>query len=279
MNFLLAALPADLWNPKSQASKQLSKRLADLQVDASMALPTCKSSSRKAPKAFRVFVCEVTGCAKTYKSFGGLVYHMEHAHGQTSIQKPREFPLWDSISLDSESETPPASGDPTTTTTSHSMRSALADPVLPALLPAPLCDPGHASQPGPGGPTKPPGPLRDVFGTFPMEETLCLAKCPHCQDFISAPFYFSHTTTCPKARPDATSSHSPSEVPAATPPALVPIVPQQRDGSSPPSIDDPGGTCLSPLSWRERAQLRQLTEPPERRRLGPPRTYKRKHRE
>ena len=110
-HYLRMALPFEFWNPKSQLNKQVLKRLDDSlsALSTDMGLPSKRARTRRSigdsdSRAPQSFLCTEEGCTKVYKSFNGLTYHLEHAHGYTSVPKPSQLPSWSSVALPFEDE-------------------------------------------------------------------------------------------------------------------------------------------------------------------------------
>eukprot|EP00047_Mylnosiga_fluctuans_P010349 m.15879 g.15879 ORF g.15879 m.15879 type:complete len:290 (+) comp3078_c0_seq1:33-902(+) len=252
---LLSALPAEFWNPKSSTSKQLTKNLLEHHArlgpfnpltyttlgnaDTAGGPDSGSTDSARKRKGSQMppkqHICHVATCGKIYKSSTGLNYHLQKVHNITD-RRPPPPPAWTSVQL--------------STVTPLTAPCLPAHPATPSLPQHPQA---HTDSAVTTLPAAIPCVFEEMYGHFPVSDSLAIASCPACHALIAFRFHHLHQTACPgivRKRPALPEPKPPPpSLPASS--SFAPIV-------APSRMPDSGSK--SPLSWRERAMLRQLMD-------------------
>lgn len=229
--FLHSALPMEYWDPSSKTSRTITTKLATVKLNRSIALPTIAQAPRRISKTTKILPCLVPGCNKVYKSSSGLMYHEAHGHKNVASPVQDQTPLWTNVALDTATNDAPTIAPVAVVSRAGSAETGFSQPLI----------------------------YRDVFGTFPMTDSLLLARCQRCNCLISTSAFTAHQSTCSSLN---ASSGCCSAPPSVAPPHLEHMVdppsPPTASLHSAPDTFSTSASCLSPLSWRERAQLRLM---------------------
>jgi hypothetical protein len=172
-----------------------------------------------------------------YKSVSGLKYHLEHSHGRklasSALYQP---PTWEHAVWDDKSDGEDDVAD-------------VADSAVGSCNSSEACHPPTASHSDAMHLSV--SSYEAIFGMFPLTDNVSVLKCPHCSCLQTTSELNAHLSACKDPRPHPSFS-APEE---ADSPALVSIT--TGCASSPQSDMAQPANC-SPLSWRERAQLRHI---------------------